>query len=94
MPAGELLQHITGLERQLGEAMAQIGYLRGMLEERNLQIEEAKAVRVLLTDKEQEARAIQDQLREARGTARRAWITAALLTVLLITAIVWYFFIR
>ena len=37
MPAGEMLNHIRELERQLGEALAQVGYLRGQLDTQQLQ---------------------------------------------------------
>jgi hypothetical protein len=90
IPSGELLNHIRDLERQLNEATAQIGYLRGILEERNLQLEDAKSVRRLLTDKEHEAAELQRQLSTVQGGRRTAWIVALLILILLIILLVYF----
>jgi hypothetical protein len=90
VPPGELLNHIKDLERQLNEATAQIGYLRGLLEERNIQLEEAKAVRRLLTDKEQEAVQLHQQLTIIQGGRRIAWATAAFILIIFLLILAYF----
>jgi len=71
MPAGELLNHIRELVRQLAETMAQAGYLREQLDTQQLQLTDAKAAQPQLADKEREAADLQYKLDEMTGRNRR-----------------------
>ena len=96
VPAGELLSHIRDLERQLGEAAAQVGYLRAALEERTLQRDEAKAAQRLLVDKEREVIELQGQLKAVTGADRRKMIALWALAIVLFLVIIGgvYLFLR
>lgn len=88
MPAGEMLNHIRDLERQLNQAMAEIGYLRGQLETQQLQLTEAKAAQRLLVDKEQEAADLKRALDQATGKGRqRAWLLIGVIVLFILIII-------
>lgn len=87
MPPGVMLDHIRDLERQLSEAMAQIGYLRGQLDTQQLQLTEAKQAQRLLVDTERRADQLQQQLDIATGAAARRRMLIIVLAVLLAIAL-------
>ena len=96
IPAGEMLSHIRDLERQLSEAMVQVGYLRAALDERTLQRDEARVAQRLLVDKEREVVELQGQLQAAQGASGRKSIALWVLAIVVILVIVGaaYFLLR
>ena len=88
MPAGEMLNHIRELERQLGEAMAQVGYLRGQLDTQQLQLTEAKQAQRLLADKEREAADLERALDRATGRNKRSnWVIIGLVIIIVLVVV-------
>lgn len=88
MPAGEMLNHIRELERQLGETLAQVGYLRGQLDTQQLQLTEAKQAQRLLVDKEREAADLERALNRATGRNKRSrWVIIGLVIILVVVVI-------
>ena len=88
MPAGEMLNHIRELERQLGEAMAQVGYLRGQLDTQQLQLTEAKQAQRLLVDKEREAAELERALNRATSRNKRSnWVIIGLVIIIVLVVV-------
>jgi hypothetical protein len=87
VPPGVMLDHIRELERQLSEAMAQVGYLRGQLDTQQLQLTEAKQAQRLLIDTEKRADQLQQQLDQVTGRAARRRLLNIVLAVLLAIAL-------
>jgi len=95
LPAGELMNHIRDLETRLQQASAEVGYLRGVLEAKNLEITDTQSVRRQLSDREVEAAVLQQQINQAQqhiqeitgsNNARGKLIT--ILVILLIIALI------
>lgn len=94
MPAGEMLNHIRELERQLGEALAQVGYLRGQLDTQQLQLKEAKQAQRLLVDREREAADLQRQLDRVTGTNRRGrWVIIGLVIIIVVVVVFFAYYL-
>lgn len=66
LPAGELMNHIRDLETRLQQASAEVGYLRGMLEAKSLEIVDTQNVRKQLSDREVETVVLQQQINQAQ----------------------------
>lgn len=66
MPAGELMNHIRELETRLQQASAEVGYLRGVLEAKNLELTDIQNARKQLSDREVETAVLQQQISQAQ----------------------------
>lgn len=92
MPPGELLNHIRELEARLQQAGTEIGYLRGLLESKELEVKSAHETRKLLSAKETEVATLQQQLTDLQGDSNQRktiiiglFILVALLAIAVIT---------
>lgn len=93
VPAGELLGIVRELQEQLQQSAAREGYLRAQLDQR-LALPDERALRDELATERQRRTAIEAQLNQVQRGSRFGWIVAALVLLVLIAAIVWFFFIR
>ena len=86
LPAGELLVHIRELETRLQQASAEIGYLRGILESKNLELADIQEVRKQLTSRETEAALVRQELQQVSGAnLLRGRLVLALLLIVALT---------
>lgn len=95
LPAGELMNHIRDLEIRLQQASAEVGYLRGVLEAKNLELTDTQNVRKQLSDREVETTVLQQQITQAQqhiqeivGSNNTRGRLITILLVLLVIALV------
>ena len=88
MPAGELLDHIRELEGRLQQASVEIGYLRGVLESKNLELTDAREARKLLSDREAEALLLKQELQQVNSNSSQRGRVIIVMLALLALAIV------